>query len=502
MVHDFRKAQAGFAALGVHNRLLVSHGTQRRLWLFLAIATICSLYLADLTGMGLYGPDEPRYADIGRAMAATGDLVTPRLWGMPWFEKPALLYWMTAVGFKTGLGPDLAPRLPLAILSLLFLAFFWWRLRAEWGTRVATYAAVMLATSAGWLAYSHVAVTDVPMAVFFSCAWLLALPGMTEKHAGRNSRHVPVAAGSLALATLAKGLVPLVLFVPVLALPLITGKWERVRAWLHPRTLLVFLVVALPWYVLCTLRNGEQFLRVFFVEQQFGRLTSSALQHVQPWWFYLPALLVLLFPWFPLLFGLPAGLRSPEDRHDPRIRTLAAIVIWGLLFFSVAVNKLYGYLIPLLPALFTILAIALARLKQPAQALFGAISLAALLPLAPPIASRALAAHKLAATDIPWIPAVALICVAATVAHLLARLKPGWSFPAAAALSIAGFLWFQFAAFPAFDRYASARPTWLSAHPSCAPAAARNFLYGLYYYSGRIVPPCTVLDPGGTRGVR
>ena len=75
----------------------------RRLAVLLAVGLLFALYLADLTGMGMYGPDEPRYADVGRAMAQSGDWVTPRLWGQPWFEKPALLYWMTAAGFRTGL---------------------------------------------------------------------------------------------------------------------------------------------------------------------------------------------------------------------------------------------------------------------------------------------------------------------------------------------------------------------------------------------------------------
>src|SRR5580700_7329080 len=99
------------------------------------VAAGCALYLNGLTGMGLVGPDEPRYAAIGRAMADSGDWVTPRLWGRPWFEKPALLYWMTASAFRVGLGPDLAPRLPVALLGLAFLGFFWWRLRIEWDSR-------------------------------------------------------------------------------------------------------------------------------------------------------------------------------------------------------------------------------------------------------------------------------------------------------------------------------------------------------------------------------
>jgi 4-amino-4-deoxy-L-arabinose transferase-like glycosyltransferase len=468
----------------------------RRILATLIVLAIGTLYLANLTGMGMYGPDEPRYADIGRTMAATGDLVTPRLWGRPWFEKPPLLYWITAAGFKFGFGPDLAPRLPVAILSLLFLAFFWQRLRIEWGPRVATYACLMLATSAGWLAYSHVAVTDVPMAVFFTCAWLLALPWMAARETD-----LTVAAGSLGFAVLAKGLVPLVLFIPVAALPLFTGNGTRLRSWAKPRTVLAFLVVILPWYTLCTIRNGAEFLRVLFVEQQFGRLTSSALQHVQPWWFYVPALLVLLFPWFPLLFSLPAAFKR-ADGADPRVRTLAAIVIWGFLFFSAAVNKLYGYLLPLLPAVFTLVAISLVRMKRPARALVASVALAALLPLAPRITARALAFHKLTPMDIPWSAAIAVVLVSVVLAILIARYKPGWIFCAAVSVSIAGFLWFQFAAFPAFDRFASARPLWLSEHPGCAPKVSRDLLYGLYYYSGRELPSCPLLDPGGTRGVR
>ena len=61
------------------------------------IVLIC--LFGNLGTLGLVGPDEPRYAWIARAMAQTHDWVTPRLYGQPWFEKPALYYWAAALGF-------------------------------------------------------------------------------------------------------------------------------------------------------------------------------------------------------------------------------------------------------------------------------------------------------------------------------------------------------------------------------------------------------------------
>src|ERR1700693_4693052 len=109
------------------------------LWLAAAALLASPLYFFRLSGTGLLGPDEPRYAAIGREMAHSGDWITPRLWGQPWFEKPALLYWMTGAAFRMGLGPDLAPRLPVAIMSVAFLAFFWWMLRREFGCATAWF---------------------------------------------------------------------------------------------------------------------------------------------------------------------------------------------------------------------------------------------------------------------------------------------------------------------------------------------------------------------------
>jgi 4-amino-4-deoxy-L-arabinose transferase-like glycosyltransferase len=296
------------------------------------LLVLLSLYPLWTAAFGLFGPDEPRYASIARAMAETGDWITPRLDGEPWLEKPPLLYWLSAAGFRFGLGPESAPRVPLALLSAAFLLWFALFTRRWLGQSRALFAAMLLAASAGWLAYSHVAVTDVPLSVSFTAAMLLSLAWVES----RRARYAVAAGVCFGLAMLAKGLVPV-----VLAAPLIWFARHRWRQW--PFVIVGALAVALPWYSAVTQREGWAFIDEFFLEHHFGRFATDELQHVQPFWFYVPAIVGLFLPGTLFLFRAPW--------RDPRFRFFAVWFAFGFVFFSAATNKLPGYILPLLPPL-------------------------------------------------------------------------------------------------------------------------------------------------------
>ena len=478
---EFRISALQLTVLRAVIFILTLQLTTRRLVAMAAIALVGALYLANLTAMGLVSKDEPRYADIGRAMAASGDWVTPRLWGQPWFEKPALLYWLVGAGFKLGLNEDLAPRLPVAVLSLAFLVFFWYRLRSLWDAQVATYATAILATSAGWLAYSHVAVTDLPLAVCFSTALVLSLGPKPNR---------PLAAIALGLATLAKSLVPVVLFLPVLAV-----DYRSIRQWVRPAPVVLFALTALPWYIVCFLRNGHEFIDVLFVQQQFSRF-HSANMHPQPIWFYVPVLLMLLYPWFPLLLLVP---RRFDDR---RVLTLAAVVLFGFLFFSVSVNKLPSYVLPLVPSVSVLVGLGLrdATGRQLRLAVIP-IALIAALPVVARTLPAALAGGLRSSPIAYGMLAVWLTggAVAAMAVHLIFR---GRGFFATAFLTALAFVWFEATTFPAIDAAASARPLWLKTRPDCVSGTERGLIYGMNYYAGRALKPCAVLDQPAPQIVR
>lgn len=439
----------------------------------LAALALFFLYLFGLTRTGMLSADEPRYAAIGQAMAASGDWVTPRLWGQAWFEKPALLYWMTAVGFQLHLDVDMAPRLPVALASILFLIFYWVYVRREFGECVASYATVFLGTSVGWLAFSRVAVTDLPLAVCFGSAMLLVMGNPS----GWGS--TIVAGALLGLAILAKGLVPLVLF-----LPAIWYLWRQ--PWRLAAILGTAIAVAAPWYVLVTLRNGTPFLEEFFVKHHFGRFTSGALQHERPFWFYVPVLLAAIFPWTPLL----GGLFRRSVYANRREKFLLAWLVFGFVFFSASRNKLPGYLLPLLPALAILLALGLSEMRDARRVL--AIS-GALLGVIPAITGALPQALAEGASRAPLTWNWGYLLGGLGFAVLVWWLPRDWAAGLIAAtmtLIVASVVW---RTYPVLDKEVSARYYWrshLNEGVTCSNNPSRSWRFGLNYYSGKIVSNC------------
>ncbi len=455
----------------------MSVGLRRLLPAVTVAAGTAALYLYNAGAIGVLGPDEPRYVAIGRAMAATGDLVTPKLWGSPWFEKPPLLYWMTAIGTWACLPPDLCGRIPVILLSLAFLVATFFLLRREFGETAAMLTTVSIATCAGWLAYSGLALTDVPLAVCFSLAVWIALPIVGGD--ARNLRlRLALIGIAIGLGTLAKGLVPIALAAPFLWF--LRRNWKQ--WWI---SIAAFLVVALPWYVAVYAQNGYPFVAEFFVRHHIERLYSKSLEHVQPWWYYAPVLLLGLIPWTPLL---AANFR--KGAWDERRKFLLAIVLFGFVFFSISLNKLPGYLLPLVPALLAVscsrFELALKRWLLPCAVLMALIPLAgSLLPaslenghltwasihagkvqfffIALPLAALLLTRRS-------WLPDVLLLCIVAS--GMLVKTEVG----------------------PVLNQHVSARGMWRTIAPIadqvCDAGMNRDWMYGLSFYANRLIRPC------------
>ncbi len=436
--------------------------------------------------MGVLSTDEPRYIAIGRAMAHTGDFITPRLWGSPWFEKPPLLYWMTALGTMAGLNPELSGRLPVALLSLAFLAASFVLLLREFGMEAAAASTVLLATCAGWIAYSDFCLTDLPLAVLFSLAIYLALPLLRDKPETRAIGWRFLGIGvSLGLATLAKGLVPIALAVPFL--------WFLRRFWRNWWiAVLACLVVAAPWYGAVYQRNGYPFVAEFFIKHHFERLYSASLQHVQPWYYYFPVLLIGLFPWTPLL-GLLA-LRG--NRWDNRRRFLGAVVVFGFLLFSVTLNKLPGYLLPLFPSLLALIGgqFEFRRMAQFSRFWLASCALLiAIIPLIGQVLPQSLSLGRISLTHMRSVSRTEWFYIAIPVVIVFLA-RRSWAGLLLVLCIVSGGIYVKDVAYPIMDKQVSARTLWNQikgiSDRVCDAGTNRDWVYGLSFYRGASFRPC------------
>jgi 4-amino-4-deoxy-L-arabinose transferase-like glycosyltransferase len=341
-------------------------------WAALICATLYVCYFSHLGAIGFVGPDEPRYAWIARDMAESGDWVTPRLYGKPWFEKPPLYYWGAAICFKLFGVSEAAARLPSAIsalLATLALAWLAWRI---YGIETARWLLLLLPTTVGMIGFSHAAATDMPFSAMLTVAMVCAavIVGLVPERSRRDgAQHAaPLRDNTpprrwvalilfgvfLGLAVLAKGPAAIILCGGAAFIwAFFTKRWSDALRLLHPAAIIVFCATALPWYILCARRNPD-FFRIFIIEHNFKRFLTPEFQHIQPFWFYIPILCIALLPWTlgALILARDAarGWQEGRWRHSSSL----FLVCWAfvpIVFFTVSRSKLPGYALPTIPPL-------------------------------------------------------------------------------------------------------------------------------------------------------
>ncbi len=316
--------------------------------LFFLIIILGLFFSYEMGNRPFASPDEGRYVEIPREMVVNGDYVTPRLNDLKYFEKPPLFYWLQSAVIKSvGITENSMRFIPVlfAILGCLMLFLVGTKC---YSLQVGILSAGILATSLIYYVHSHLIILDLVMTVLLSgCLFSFFLAFAKKNSLQRYRKSLLICAYAFsALACLTKGLIGIVLPTMVCFIWMVfTNNWRILKEIIYIPGILIFLAIFLPWHIIVAHRNDD-FLHFYFIVEHFLRYTSTIHNRYQPFWFFIPVIIIGMLPWTG--FSLVALKNLLKNKNSESVFFLSWIL--GIfIFFSLSNSKLIPYILPIIP---------------------------------------------------------------------------------------------------------------------------------------------------------
>jgi 4-amino-4-deoxy-L-arabinose transferase-like glycosyltransferase len=354
--------------------------------------------------------DETRYLSVAWEMWLRGDFLVPFKNGEAYSHKPPFMFWMFQAGWALFGVNEWWPRLVLPLFSAGALLLTYLLARRLWPQHdgLGGQAALVLASALLWIVFSTSMMFDVMLAFWV----LLGMHGVLAAAGGKRRGFVMLGI-AIGFGVLTKGPVILLNLLPVTVLAPWWNpglKWAR---WFGGVVLAILLgaAIALAWAIPAGMAGGEAYRNAIFWGQTANRMVES-FAHRRPFWWYLPLLPLLLFPWFVWPEVWKALAHQRRVGLDRGMRFCLAWMLPVFVAFSFISGKQPHYLLPLFPAFALLTARVLAarqatRIGVPAllAALLGGVLILA-------ASGQFAALHKQVAALPPAWPGVSLVLVA------------------------------------------------------------------------------------------
>lgn len=337
---------------------------QKKIAVFFIVISIVALYIVHINAYPLMEPDEGRYAEIPREMLATGDFITPRLNGVEYFEKPALQYWLTAASMYVLGENEGATRVVPAVTGIINIFLTAWLGKMMFTNRTGLLTAVILATATLHIVVGSINILDMMITMFMT----LSLVSFYKARLSQNRKWYLLFYAAMAFGLLTKGLISIVLPLGIIFWYMVfTKKWNIARDIIYWPGILLFLVISVPWfYLVC--RANPDFFYFFFIREHFLRFATKMADRYKPFWFFIPMIILGVFPWLgflPALFVKNGIIRRTESKKNKC--DIIFLLTWFFvvfLFYSFSDSKLVPYILPCLSALAILLAASIRRASQ------------------------------------------------------------------------------------------------------------------------------------------
>jgi 4-amino-4-deoxy-L-arabinose transferase-like glycosyltransferase len=336
----------------------------------LPIIILCLLcgyfFFFRLGDMALTDPDEAFYAQTAKEMLARNEWHTPYIFDRPQFEKPILFYVLVEASYKLFGVNEFAARFPSAVFGLLGVIGVYLLGILFFNKRVGFLAAVILAVNIEYIILSRACVTDMALSTFLIFGFLFFFRAYIK-----DEWYCYIfSAASFAFAVLTKG--PVFALLPGVAIVIYliwTKGLKALRVAPALAALIVFALIACPWYLLMIKMHGKDFTEAFFGFHNITRFMESEHRIGSQFYYNIPAILAGFFPWsafLPLAFwhavkkirdakcGAAAAAERTAASPEAIKSNLIFILIWFsviFVFFTVSSTKLPTYIFPLFMSL-------------------------------------------------------------------------------------------------------------------------------------------------------
>lgn len=291
-------------------------------------------FMIGNTVLPITDPVESNYALTAKEMVLSGDWLSPQIYGTYWYDKPIMIYWLIALGFKIVGFADWVARMPSAILGALSVATLFQLMRSMGGRwLVGLVGSSILGTSLMFWVVAHGIITDMVLLYTTLMVMAYAYKGLVKN----SPKAMVVAYIFSGLGVLTKG--PVALVLPGLILLIYAAIYRsktmllRLLDW---RGICAFLIVVLPWYGYMYAVHGQDFINGFLGLHNITRATQSEHPSDNVWWYYIAIFLGASLPWTgAVIYGMIAGFKA---KHQGYVYNMC----WGLgtvVFYTLMATK-------------------------------------------------------------------------------------------------------------------------------------------------------------------
>ncbi len=221
------------------------------------------IFFSFLWGIGnapLFDEDEGFFAEGTREMVVRGDFISSFVNQEQRFDKPPLTNWLQFGSAQVFGWNEFAMRLPSCLASAIWMLLIYIFTKRKLGEKTAFFATLIAASSLQITIVGKAALADGLLNMALTGAMFCLFEMLNQNH----KKYIWAFYAFTGIGFLAKG--PIAVLIPgaVFLIYLLKNKtWKPFLRLFNIPGLLIFLIIAAPWYVLEYLQTGEKFISGF-----------------------------------------------------------------------------------------------------------------------------------------------------------------------------------------------------------------------------------------------